>query len=84
MVKADCSKCIYFIPASRFTEELRVKAYEKAGLLGKDINHIMGWCIKKHIPIDHLVGECRDFRPYKPKNRPSLPLTKWLGIDKEV
>ena len=64
-MRADCGKCVYFIKFSELSISQQEDALSKAHLMGRDPSRVLGWCVKKQIPITHYRGYCRDYESKK-------------------
>ena len=76
-MRADCSRCIHFIPRSEMTPEQR-EAAERAALEKHGRADLYwGWCRKRNAPVLYLKGSCRY---YEPKGRRRWPgdITKYI------
>jgi len=69
-MRADCSRCIHFIPRSEMTPEQR-EAAERAALEKTGYrDRYWGWCKRRDAPVLYLKGSCRY---YEPKGRQRWP-----------
>lgn len=76
-MRADCSKCVYFVPRSGMTPEQHRIAEQAALEKYGERNAYWGWCKKRDAPVLYLKGSCRY---YEPKGRQRWPgdITKYL------
>lgn len=73
-MKADCLKCVYFIPAS----DLEGWRYNKIMEMRKRGEPAWGWCVRKKGVVTYLTGYCRFFKP-KEEDKEPVGLEKFLG-----
>ncbi len=62
MVRADCRKCLHFVPLEQMDDELLEKVnewLEKHGV--SEEVRILGWCNYFNRPVTHYVGSCYGF-----------------------
>jgi len=76
MVRADCRKCVYFIPIRDFLElrDDRVSEWPRyvVDRLIEEYGHkefmgmrVLGVCIKRKALVTYYEGRCRYFKPKK-------------------
>ena len=69
-MRADCSKCVHFIPKNEMTQEQQARA-EEIALTKTGRRAYWGWCKRRDAPVLYLKGSCRY---YEPRGR-----TRWPG-----
>ena len=77
MPYADCRKCRYFIPLEELSDGQKADVLALASHMGRDPRRVLGYCVKKNLPIVHYTGHCRDFEA---KKTGSKQLTLFGGV----
>ena len=72
---ADCRKCRYFVPFEELGDGMKEEAASKAFRMGRDPNRVLGFCMRKRIPITYYEGYCKDFTKRRPTQ---LTLSTWV------
>ena len=60
MKRADCRKCIYFIPIEKMSDDLIAKAEEWVEK-NRPGEEVLGWCKAYRRPVTYFEGSCPRF-----------------------
>ena len=68
MKRANCRKCIHFIPVEEMSEELIERAFQWIER-NRPGETLLGWCRFYRRPVTYFTGSCPGFRKRTLKQR---------------
>ena len=76
--RADCRKCVFFVPAERLDDDTRERALiwiEK----WRPGARLLGWCRAYGRPVTYYTGTCYRYRPRSPAPPAKKSILEYLG-----